>query len=48
MVDLNRGEFIYQLDQFVSAYEDAGMSFGTIVEAIEEYLAIQQELTDEL
>lgn len=48
MADLNRGEFIYQLDQFVSAYEDAGMKFSEIVSAMQEYMEIQEELVDEL
>jgi hypothetical protein len=48
MADLTRGEFLYQLDQFVSSYEDAGMKFSEIVNAMQEYMEIQEELVDEL
>lgn len=48
MAELTRGEFLYQLDQFVSTYEDAGLSFDVIAEALREYIAISEDFDDDL
>jgi len=48
MAELTRGEFLYQLDQFISSYEDAGLSFEVMAEAMKEYISISEDFDDVL
>lgn len=46
MAEVKRSDLIYQLDQFVIAYEDAGVPFPEIIDCLKEYISINEDLLD--